>query len=338
MTSKQKYSKINLRKIQELWNFLIVFPSIMVKGVDEMKKLSIVLALIMLVGMFSSCEGIGDETLQIDSYAPKFDVSYEPLPKREYRRGETFTITTCVTNISGKDLTYSAVINSYYPTLELHSQSENAEVSAIINPEPIDTVSGSEEFTAKAGQVGKKTFTFIIPEDAVSGVYSIDLNYRGNVCTYKDAIVILDKPKHTYSASSVSSGDHKIYPISVLDGYYYFKNEEKIWTEEIGYWKWIFSDSSYDPDNFPTIVLDGEIAVQMPENVSFSAVEVYDTDGNILNYAFELFSDLTALPAGEYVIASMESVKTDADGPHSPIGEYDYKLTKFAFVFKLIVR
>lgn len=73
-----------------------------------MKKISIILTIIMLVGLFSSCEGIGDGGLAVDSYAPEFEVSYEPLPKREYRRGEFFTLTACVTNISGKDLTYSA--------------------------------------------------------------------------------------------------------------------------------------------------------------------------------------------------------------------------------------
>lgn len=288
----------------------------------------------MLVGLFSSCEGIGDGALAVDSHSPDFEVSYEPLPKREYRRGEFFKITTSVTNISGKDLTYSAVINSYYPTVELHCQSEDAEVSAIINPEPIDTVSGSEEFTAKAGQVGKKTFTFIIPEDAAAGVYSVTLNYRGNVCTYRDAIVILDKLPHIYCDYTVASGTSVIKPISVLIGYTFYKNEESVFMEEIAGWEYIMSDSNYDPDEFPALVLEDGLTFERMENVSYSSIKIYDTDFN----SVEKLGDMNLLPSGEYVIVVIENVKTPADAPHSVVGEYDYKLTKSALVFKLIVK
>ena len=299
-----------------------------------MKKLSFILVIIMLVALFSSCEGIGDSGLAVDSYAPEFEVSYEPLPKREYRRGEFFTITTCVTNISGKDLTYSAVINSYYPTVELHCQSEDGELSAIIKPFPIDTVSGSEEFTAKAGQVGRKNFTFIIPEDAAAGVYSITLNYRGNVCTYRDAIVILDKLPHIYCDYTVASGNSVIKPISVIIGYTYYKNEEPVFMEEIAGWEYIMSDSNYDPNEFPALVLEDGLTFEKPENVSHSSIKIYDTDFN----SVEKLGDMNLLPPGEYVIVVIENVKTPADALHSVVGEYDYKLTKSALVFKLIVR
>ncbi len=299
-----------------------------------MKKVSFILALILLVGLFSSCEGIGDGGPVVDSYAPEFEVSYEPLPKREFRRGESFTITTCVTNISGKDLTYSAVINSYYPTVELHCQSEDGEMSAIIKPFPIDTVSGSEEFTAKAGQVGKKTFTFIIPKDAAPGPYSITLNYRGNVCTYNDAIIILDKLPHKYCDYTVASGMHTIKPISVLIGYTFYKNEESVWTEEIAGWEYIMSDSNYNPDEFPVLVLEDGLTFEKHENVSHSSIRIYDTDFNDV----EKLGDMNLLPPGEYVIVVIENVKTPADAPHSVVGEYDYKLTKSALVFKLVVR
>ncbi len=298
-----------------------------------MKKLSIILVLIMLVGLFSSCEGIGDDAPVTDTYTPDFELTFEPLPKREFRRGEMFTITTCVRNISGKDLTYSAVINSYYPTIELHSQ-EGDGVSAKIVPEPIDTVSGSEEFTAKAGQVGRKTFTFIIPEDAVPGTYSVTLNYRGDVCTYRDAIVILDKLRHRYCDYTVASGMHTIKPISVLIGDTFYKNEESVWTEEIAGWEYIMSSSDYVPDEFPTLVLDDGLTFEARENVSYSSIQIYDTDFN----SVEKRGDMNLLPSGEYVIVVIENVKTPADAPHSVVGEYDYKLTKSALVFKLIVR
>lgn len=299
-----------------------------------MKKLSIILVLVMLVGLFSSCDILGDGGLVTNSHTPDFELTFEPLPKREFRRGETFTVTTCVTNISGKDLTYSAVINSYYPTIELHSQ-DGGEVSAKITPEPIDTVSGAEEFTAKAGQVGKKTFTFIIPEDATPGVYSITLNYRGDVCTYNDAIIILDKLPHIYCDYTVASGMQTIKPISVKIGYNFYKDENLVFTEEIAGWQYIMSSSDYVPDEFPTLVLDDDgLNFEGRENVTHSSFQIYDTEFN----AVEKLGDVNLLPSGEYIIVVIENVKTAADAPHSVVGEYDYKLTKSALVFKLIVR
>ena len=299
-----------------------------------MKKLSFFLIFIMFLSVFSSCAGIGDDPPEIDDNSKEeFELSYE-ISKREYRRGETFTLTSCVENISGKDLTYTAVIDSYYPTVELRSQSENGELGATLKHEPIDTVSGFDEFTAKAGQVGKKTFTFVIPEDAVPGVYSITLNYRGYACTCNDAIVVLYKPPHQYCDYTASSGAHTIKPISVLIGYTFYKNEEVVGVQETAGWEWIKSDSSYDPDEFPTLILDGELIFEAHENVTHTSINIYDTDYN----SVEQCLDLSLLSPGEYVIVVIENVKTPAEAPSGDFGEYDYKLTKSALLFKLIVR
>ncbi len=320
---------------------MLTFTSVTVKGVDEMKKLSIILALIMLIGLFASCEGIGDGGLSVDSYAPEFELSFEPMPKREYVRGERLTVIACVENISGKDLTYTAIDGSYYPTIEIYSQADGSSVNTSLRHEPIVTSSGgSVEFTAKAGQIGSQTYTFIIPKDAAPGSYSITLNYRGDVCTYNDVFVISDRLSHIYSMSLVSSGSYAINPISVKIGDTFYKNEESIWTEEIAGWQYILNNSMYKVDEFPTLVLDGELEVQMPENVSFSLLQIFGTDFDYDSYKFNLnsFSDVGSLEKGEYVIVAFANEKIAAAAPHSIVGEYDYKLTKSALVFKLVVR
>ena len=310
------------------------------KGVDEMKKISFILALIMLVGLFSSCNMLGDDNLVTNSYTPDFAVSYELLPKREYVRGERLTITTCVENISGKDLTYTAIDGSYYPTIEIFCQADGSSVNTSFRHEPIVTSSGgSVEFTAKAGQIGKMTYTFIIPKDAVPGSYSVTLNYRGDMCTYNNVFVISDRLPHIYSTSLVSSGSYAINPISVFIGYTFYKNEESVFTEEIAGWQYIMNNGDYKVDEFPTLVLDGELEVQMPETVSFSGLQIYGTDFDYDSFklALDSFSELGSLEKGEYVVVAFENEKIAADAPHYVVGEYDYKLTKSALVFKLVV-
>ncbi len=94
------------------------------------------------------------------------------------------------------------------------------------------------------------------------------------------------------------------------------------------------SDSNYDPNEFPALVLEDGLTFEKPENVSHSSIKIYDTDFN----SVEKLGDMNLLPPGEYVIVVIENVKTPASAPHSVVGEYDYKLTKSALVFKLIVR
>ncbi len=292
----------------------------------------------MLVGLFSSCEGIGDETLQIDSYAPEFEVSYDPLPKREYMRGETITITTCVKNISGKDLTYNAVIDSYYPTIELYSQIEGGEVSTKISHEPIETVSGSEEFTANAGQVGKKSFTFIIPENAVLGPYAIALNYRGNVCTYNDALMILDNTsqnenaKYQYSPISVSAGGESVNPIRVgtstqiqqADGTCMFG------CDGLGVWRY-FGEEDTDFSTFPLLVLEDKPKLTLPENTRLEGVRVYDLNANEIGGYYASLKALEALPAGEYVVVIKAVYDTSALSPT------EYEITNYDDFFRLSI-
>ena len=70
---------------------MLVFPSIRVKGVDEMKKISILLALTVMFTLFTACAEVYDYELEF---------TYES-DKTVYLVGETVKITAKMTNISG---------------------------------------------------------------------------------------------------------------------------------------------------------------------------------------------------------------------------------------------
>lgn len=270
-----------------------------------MKKLFVFLLAALLC--LPSCTGIGDDTGRIDTHVPSFELTFD-IAKREYKRGETVTITARVKNISGKNLTYSAVIDSYYPAIELYCQTEGGDVGAQIKHEPIDTCSGFEEFTAKANQVGEKEYTFIIPNDAKLGTYAINLSYRGDVCTYNDVLMINDKTsqnensEYEYSPISVSSGGETIKPIRMLVGGSVMNADG---TEMVcdGPGVGVFWDNKKLLPTIPLLVCDGDISVEVPEYNKIQGVSIYDLEWECLNgYNNTSLRELDYLPAGDYIV------------------------------------
>ncbi len=294
-----------------------------------MKKLSFILVLIIILGACSSCTGIGDDTGRVDTHSPSFELTFD-IAKREYMRGETVTITARVKNISGEDLTYSAVIGSYYPAIELYCQTEDGEVSAQIKHEPIDTVSGFEEFTAKADQVGEKEYTFVIPDDAKLGAYAITLNYRGDVCTYRDVLVITDQTsqnensEYEYSPITVSSSSSSVKPIRAYSSSYIYRADG---TGEIGdgMGAWAYFDKEgTDISTFPLLVYGGEVSLEIPEHTEVQNVAVYDLEYNRLNgFVASSVRELDYLSAGDYIVVL--SVRYTRRGNGDEIEQYEYE-------------
>lgn len=296
-----------------------------------MKKLSLLLVLIIILGAFSACAGIGDDTLKVDSHAPSFELSYE-ISKREYTRGETVIITASVKNISGEDLTYTAVNDSFYPTIELYSQAEGNEASTNITHEPIVTSSGSSEFTAKAGQVGKKEYTFIIPDDAKLGSYSITLNYRGDVCTYNDVLMVMaetsqnENSEYEYSPIAVSSGGSVINPIRTLSSSYvqHADGTSDLGCDGMGVWNYFDKDDT-DISTFPLLVYGDNIGVEIPEYSNVYDVEIYDLNYKRINgYNLTSIEDINYLPAGDYLIVLSVQYDTSVRDPNE-YEQYSYE-------------
>jgi hypothetical protein len=146
-------------------------------------------------------------------------------------------------------------------------------------------------------------------------------------------------PTFQYSEVKIISGDASIKPVSVHIGYTWYKNEESIWTEEIGGgWKYIISDKGkYNYQYFPHLTLDGSLTSSLPENVTLSYFEVYRTDWERTEYTFENLYELSLLPAGDYIIVGLENEKIPYEQPHYVVGEYDYKIDRSAIVFALTI-
>ena len=298
-----------------------------------MKKLAFFLVLTMLVGMFSSCAGIGDDVSKSETTTetPDFELTYE-ISKREYMRGEAVIVTASVKNISGKDLTYSAVIDSYYPTIELFCQSEDSEVSAKISHEPIDTVSGSAEFTAKAGQVGEKTYTFVIPHDAKLGLYDLTLSYRGETRTFTDVLMIVDKTsqnensEYEYSPIAVISGGASINPIRTLSSSYvqHADGTFALGCDGMGVWNYFKQDDT-DKSTFPLLVYDGSISMDIPEYTDVYSVGIYDLNYERINgYNLTSIDDIKYLLAGDYLIVLSVQYDTSVSNPNE-YEKYSYE-------------
>ena len=97
-----------------------------------MKKLSFLLALIMLVGLFASCEGIGD-----GSENNIFEFWYE-VEKTEYMRGEEIRINAYVKNISGRTQKYTGCSgNDYIPLPELYWLTDDGAVGGELIYDPL---------------------------------------------------------------------------------------------------------------------------------------------------------------------------------------------------------
>lgn len=301
-----------------------------------MKKISFLLVLIMILGAFSSCTGIGDDTGRIDTHSPSFDLTFD-IAKREYMRGETVRITARVKNISGQDLTYSAVIDSYYPSIELYCRTEGGEVDAQIKHEPIDTASGCEEFTAKADQVGEKEYSFIIPDDAKLGAYAIDLNYRGDVCTYNDVLMITDQTsqnensEYEYSPITVSSGGESVKPIRmVVGGEAWHADGTGMIYDGTGVG--VFWGNRDLLPTIPLLVYKEGIALDIPEYTEIQGVAIYDLEWQRLNgYNNTSTRELDFLSAGDYIVVF--SVRYDT----RPLDPNEYERYSYDDFFRLTV-
>ncbi len=289
-----------------------------------MKKLFILLLAVLFC--LTSCAGIGDglpkgETSETTDSSPEFELFYE-ISKREFKRGETVTIKASVENVSGRDLTYTAIHDTYYPSIELYSSAEGTGVATKLSYEPIDTSSGgSVEFTAKAGQIGNQTYTFILPTDARLGTYDVTLNYREVSKTFTDVLVITDNTsqnensEYEYSPVSVSSGGVSVNPVRALGSCFsqYADGTFSI-GDGMGAWKYL---GETDISTYPILVYDGDIKMEIPEYNDVYNVGIYGLDLERINgYNTTAAEEINYLPAGEYIIILSVQYNTKTLNPN----------------------
>ncbi len=296
-----------------------------------MKKLSIILVLIMLVGLFSSCEGIGDSSLEDSEKNKIFEFSYE-IEKSEYLRGEEIQIKTYVKNISGRAQKYMGCSgNDYIPWAELYYLTDDGAYGGNLEEYnalqfPCDEV----EKTIKKGAVGSHTYVFKIPTDAVCGEYSLKL-WRGddsrvfeNILRVTDTTSQNENEKYKYSSITVSSAGKTVNPIRTGTSCYiqHADGTVAIGCDGLGVWQY-FRDDDTDVSTFPLLVYEGGLDIEIPEYTKITRTSIYGLNYEELHSDFSV-RELDYLPAGEYLVVFSVSYDTKPRDPNA-YEQYSYQ-------------
>ncbi len=298
-----------------------------------MKKLSVILVLIIILGVLASCDGIGNDAPETVRVEQTYEFSYE-IAKREYLRGEEFEITAIVKNVSGKTQRYMGCsAYDFFPHIELYLPgSSELEVDSPLFP--ADVV----EKKVKKNEVGSNVCKVRVPDGAEIGSYSLRLFFGGDTCVFTDVLSIVastaqnSSEKYEYSSVTVISGDGEINPIRAYLGSTHY-SEGRI-EQGCGGGAWlVFDDPESDHADFPTLVLEGGITVLPPVNVYIGNIRIYDTEYNELKYKFDSLGDLSELPEGEYIVVYY----AEADGRGCEPDITEYTITEYEDIFKLIV-
>lgn len=295
------------------------------------RALSILIVMMMCITALAGCTQNGGDKAQ-------FEFSYS-VEKTKYARGETIQITSTVTNVSGKSYRYVGCSgNDFIPLISLYHE-VNGE-KQYIECDPIVLPTDVVNKKVKNGESGSIVNTFVIPEDAVLGNYSLTLSLGGDKKEFADILSIVEltaqneTEKYRYSSTIVSSGNNNIQPIECFEGATYYENGEPT-TSGCGAGAYAaFEDPETKISDFPVLVCDGDIIATVPVNVTLGRIKVYGTSFQELEYTINDFSDLTALPYGEYLIAFSEQI----DGRGCDAEIVDYWITDNENLFRLVIQ
>lgn len=138
--------------------------------------------------------------------------------------------------------------------------------------------------------------------------------------------------KYRYSPITVAIGEEGIHPIKcALGSTHYVNGEERETGCSDGVW-YLFNNPETDPNDFPTLVLNGKVEIYASTHLSYNdRPAIYDMNYEWIEYGGD-FEGLSSLPAGEYLVVFSEYESGEADNPQ------DYWKTHWENVFKLIVR
>ncbi len=294
-----------------------------------MKKLFLLLIFILILGSFPACGESGD----------KFDLTYE-TERTEYLVGETVEITAKVTNISGKTYRYHGGYSDYRPYIRLYPVLEDDKLGAPLDHLPIaSTDDAPSRHKIADGESGQVTFEFQLSEDAYIGKYTVELSYGDAIEVFPRVLTVLkpsaqnEKDGLPYSPVTVSSGEGEVRPLRGLSFINEYVNGElALCGDGMGVY-WFFDDPELDHNDFPCLVLDGEITVSDQGNVHIYGAKLYDLNYEKIDYSGG-FEGLSDLPAGEYLVVFDELYDESLDDPTSQT----YEKVMYENLFKLIVR
>ncbi len=290
-----------------------------------MKKVSIFLALIMIITLFPACS---------DGY--EFEFAYES-DANVYLVGETVKITAKVTNISGR--TYRWKYGPFVPGVRLYPQLDDGTLGDPIEQSPYLAIEyAPENHKAKNGESGERTASFPIPEDAHIGKYTAVLFFDGYEKVFADAITVIrtaeqnENEKYRYSSIVVAIGEEAIHPIKCPLGTTHYVNGEMQETGCSDGVYYLFNNPETDPNDFPVLVLNGKVELYVPTHITYNErLTLYDLNYEWIEYSGD-FEGLSSLPAGEYLVVFSEYESGEVDSPQ------DYWRSHWENLFKLIVR
>ena len=293
--------------------------------------LSIIIVLLLCISVFVGCVQNARDKAQ-------FDFSYS-VEKTKYARGETIQITATVTNVSGKTYRYVGCSgNDFIPFISLYNEVDGEK--HYIECDPIVLPSDVVNKKVKNGESGSIVNTFVIPEDAKLGNYSLTLSLGEDKKEFADILSIVElsaqneTEKYGYSSTIVSSGNNNIQPIACFLGTTQYENGEPTLNGcGDGVYR-VFSDPETKISDFPVLVCDGDITATVPVNVTLGHIKVYGTSFQELEYTINDFSDLTALPYGEYLIVFSERI----DGRGCDAEIVDYWITDNENLFRFVIQ
>ncbi len=287
-----------------------------------MKKISIFLALIMIVGLLSSCfdEGLPDYATPREQV---FEFSYE-IAKTDYRRGEEIRINAIVMNISGRELkTYL-----YFPSIELYFLTDDGEYGGKLDHQIMPEYEAVEQ-TVEKGGIGSYTYVFPIPESAHCGEYCVKLWYGEDSRVFENVLRITDvtsqneNSEYEYSPILVSAGGEAVKPIRMLvGGSAWYADGTGMICDGTGVG--IFWGNKDLLPTIPLLVCESGISVEVPEYNEIQGVAIYDLEWERLNgYSNTSLRELDYLPAGDYIVVF--SVQYDTRSLNSnEYEQYDY--------------
>ncbi len=297
-----------------------------------MKRLSILLAIIMILGLLSSCEGIGDGSIESGMKNKTFEFSYE-IEKTEYLRGEEIRINAYVKNISGRKLKYTGCSgNDYIPMAELYFLTDDGEYGGKLDCEPLIFPCDVKEKKIEKGAVGSHTYVFSIPDDAVCGDYSLKLRRGDDSRVFENILRIStvtsqnENDEYQYSPITVSAGGEAVNPIRTVSSFYvqHADGTSAIGCDGMGVWNYFGKDNT-DVSTFPMLVYSDSIDIELPECTEIQGVAIYDLEYNRLNgYSNTSVRELDYLPAGDYLVVFSVRYDTKKLDPNE-YEQYDYE-------------
>ncbi|MBQ8408247.1 MAG: hypothetical protein IJY39_05225 [Clostridia bacterium] len=292
------------------------------------------LAVFMLALCLTALAGCKPEDAEL------FEFSYT-LEKQAYARGEQIAITTTITNVSGKNYVYEGSETEFNAWLTLYCTVGGEKI--VLEHEPVTMTDDLNKHIISNGQGSSLTFYYNVPKDALCGEYSLTLSYSGKSQEFPFALTVYDntaqneQERYSYSQTVIGSGEQGISPIECFSFEDYFDENGEVIMCADGYGvHWIFEfEENATPDDFPILVLDGEVKLlSVAENVGVSdGVSLYSLDFENLEYKGGL-EGLSALPAGDYLVVIYESHETRLT--NSP-EKYASSTSGYECLFRLVV-